>query len=254
MGSRKVAFVTGASRGIGRAIALDLARHGFDIAAAARSVDKSVVDWAGTVEETCARVRDFGQRGLPVKLDLTELDDVRRAVTAVMSEFGRIDVVVTSATNIDFAPDGTYLNEFVATSWEALERHIKVNITSSMLLLHLVLPIMYEQGSGIVMSVTQASAWLDFPELPMPGQGLWHGDPRHAWGHRPSGTGAQTRGRAARCDVVDLRSRHDDLQRLRTLRRHVEGGLPTGDRALGAGARARRDLHRDMRRSIGLQR
>lgn len=172
MGSQKVAFVTGASRGIGRAIALDLARHGFDIAAAARSVDQSVVGWAGTVEETCASVREFGQRGLPVKLDLTELDDVRRAVAAVMAEFGRIDVMVTSATNIDFSPNGTYLNEFVATGWEALERHIQVNITSSMLLLHLVLPIMYEQGSGIVMSVTQASAWLEFPELPMPGQGI----------------------------------------------------------------------------------
>ena len=144
MGEAKVAFVTGASRGIGRAIALDLARHGFDIAAAARSVDHSVVDWAGTVNETCADVR----------------------------EFGRIDVLVTSATNIDFSPEGTYLNEFVSTSWEALERHIQVNITSSMLLLRLVLPVMYAQGSGIVMSVTQASAWLDFPELPMPGQGI----------------------------------------------------------------------------------
>ena len=97
---------------------------------------------------------------------------MRRAVDAVMAEFGRIDVLVTSATNIDFSPDGTYLNEFVATSWEALERHIQVNITSSMLLLRLVLPVMYAQGSGIVMSVTQASAWLEFPDLPMPGQGI----------------------------------------------------------------------------------
>ena len=172
MGETKVAFVTGASRGIGRAIALDLARHGFDIAAAARSVDHSVVDWAGTVDETCKTVREFGRQGLSVKLDMTELDDVRRAVDAVMSEFGRIDVLVTSATNIDFSPDGTYLNEFVATSWDALERHIQVNITSSMLLLRLVLPIMYAQSSGIVMSVTQASAWLDMAELPMPGQGI----------------------------------------------------------------------------------
>jgi NAD(P)-dependent dehydrogenase (short-subunit alcohol dehydrogenase family) len=172
VGDAKVAFVTGASRGIGRAIALDLARHGFDIAAAARSVDRSVVDWAGTVEETCSTAREFGRRALPVKLDLTELDDVRRAVDAVVAEFGRIDVLVTSATNIDFSPDGTYLNEFVATSWEALERHIQVNITSSMLLLRLVLPVMYAQGSGIVMSVTQASAWLEFPDLPMPGQGI----------------------------------------------------------------------------------
>jgi NAD(P)-dependent dehydrogenase (short-subunit alcohol dehydrogenase family) len=117
-------------------------------------------------------VEEFGQRALAVKLDLNELDDVRRAVDTVMHEFGRIDVLVTSATNIDFSPDGTYLNEFVNTSWEALARHIQINITSSLLLLRLVLPIMLEQRSGIVMSVTQAAAWLDLPDLPMPGKGI----------------------------------------------------------------------------------
>ena len=120
MESQKVAFVTGASRGIGRAIALDLARHGFDIAAAARSVDQSVVGWAGTVEDTCVSVREFGQQGLAVKLDLTELDDVRRAVAAVMAEFGRIDVLVTSATNIDFSPDGTVIWSLPSTPPHAL--------------------------------------------------------------------------------------------------------------------------------------
>jgi NAD(P)-dependent dehydrogenase (short-subunit alcohol dehydrogenase family) len=168
----KVAFITGASRGIGKAISLDLARHGFDIVATARSLEESVVSWGGTLQETASEVRDLGRRALPVKLDLTIQHDVRAAVDVAVEEFGRIDVLVTNATNIDFSPEGTYLNEFVATSWEALERHITVNIVSNMLLLRLILPLMYEQGSGIVMNVTQDAAWLSMSGLPMPGKGM----------------------------------------------------------------------------------
>ncbi len=57
MAHGKVALVTGASRGIGKAIALDLARHGFDIVATARSLSASIPGWVGTLEETAARVR-----------------------------------------------------------------------------------------------------------------------------------------------------------------------------------------------------
>jgi NAD(P)-dependent dehydrogenase (short-subunit alcohol dehydrogenase family) len=168
----KVALVTGASRGIGQAIALDLARHGFDIVPTARSLAQSVVPWGGTLEETAGRVRDLGRRAFPVTMDLTEQGDVRAGVAATLEEFGRIDVLVTSATHIDFAPDGVYLNQFVDTSWESLERHIQINVVSTMLLLHLVLPVMYEQGRGIVMNVTQNSSWISLPDLPLPGQGI----------------------------------------------------------------------------------
>jgi NAD(P)-dependent dehydrogenase (short-subunit alcohol dehydrogenase family) len=172
MSDRKVAMITGASRGIGRAIALDLARHGFDIVPTARSLGASVVSWDGTLEETAARVRGYGQMAHPVMMDLTRENDVRQGVEAALDRFGRIDVLVTNATNIDFASDGTYLSEFVDTSWEALRRHVEVNVVSTLLLLRLVLPGMYEQGSGIVMNVTQNAAWLSMPDLPMPGQGL----------------------------------------------------------------------------------
>jgi enoyl-[acyl-carrier protein] reductase III len=172
MADAKVALITGASRGIGQAIAFDLARHGFDVVPTARSLDRSVVAWGGTLEETAARVRELGHRALPVAMDLTRQDDVRAGVAAALDEFGRIDVLVTSATHIDFAPDGVYLNEFTNTSWESLERHIQINIVSTMLLLRLVLPVMYEQGQGIVMNVTQNASWISMPGLPLPGQGI----------------------------------------------------------------------------------
>jgi 3-oxoacyl-[acyl-carrier protein] reductase len=172
MSDNKVAMITGASRGIGRAIALDLARHGFDIVPTARSISESVVGWGGTLEETAERVKGYGQSAYPIKMDLTREEDVRQGVEAALGYFGRIDVLVTNATNIDFAADGTYLNQFVDTSWEALKRHVDVNISSTLLLLRLVLPAMFDQGSGIVMNVTQNASWLSMPDLPMPGEGI----------------------------------------------------------------------------------
>ena len=112
-----------------------------------------------------------------------------------------------------------------------------------MLLLHLVCcPSCTNSGSGIVMSVTQASAWLDFPDLPMPAKASVACHPRHSRRHRPFGAGAQTRkSHTARSHRVDVRPGYDDLQCVRALRRHVEGGLLPDDRAFGARARPRRD-------------
>jgi NAD(P)-dependent dehydrogenase (short-subunit alcohol dehydrogenase family) len=172
MSDARVALVTGGSRGIGRAIAVDLARHGFDVAPTGRSLGSSAEAWPGTLDETAEQIEGFGRRAVPVKMDLTSEDDVRNGVEKVLSEFGRIDVVVTCATHIDFSPDGTYLNEFVNTRWEALKDHIDINIVSTLLLLRLVLPGMVEQGSGIAMNVTQNAAWLSMEDLPLPGQGI----------------------------------------------------------------------------------
>ena len=168
----KVALVTGASRGIGRAMAIDLAQHGYDIVPTARSLSESVVPWAGTLEETSERIRELGQRALPVKMDLAQQSDVRSGVKAALDEFGRIDVLITNGAFVDFAPDGTFLSQFINTSWESLERHIETNIVSTMLLHRLVLPVMCEQRSGIVMNITQNWSWISMPDLPMPGDGI----------------------------------------------------------------------------------
>jgi len=165
-------MVTGASRGIGKAIALDLARHGFDIVPTARSLSASVVAWGGTLEETAERARGYGRRALPLAMDLLEQDQIQRGFARALDEFGHIDVLVTSATNIDFSPTGTYLNSFVDTDWEALERHARVNVISAMLLNHLAIRHMVGRKTGIVMNVTQNAAWLTAPDLPLPGRGI----------------------------------------------------------------------------------
>lgn len=84
-----VALVTAASRGIGRAVALDLAAHGADVALGVRDPDAA----AGLADE----IRGTGRRVVVVPMDVTDLPSCRAAVDAVVAELGRIDVLVNNA-------------------------------------------------------------------------------------------------------------------------------------------------------------
>jgi NAD(P)-dependent dehydrogenase (short-subunit alcohol dehydrogenase family) len=85
----RVALVTGAARGLGRAIALGLARHGADVAAADRD--------AGGAAETADAVRVLGRQAGSFDCDVSREDQVRRLVADVLARFGRIDVLVNNA-------------------------------------------------------------------------------------------------------------------------------------------------------------
>jgi NAD(P)-dependent dehydrogenase (short-subunit alcohol dehydrogenase family) len=177
MTDSKVAFITGAARGIGRAIALDLARHGFDIVATARSLESpTFADKPGTLQETAERVRGYGRRALPLKLDLLSEDDIRAGFARAVAEFGRIDVLVTSGNYVEPGPEGTYSNKFVDVPWDAFERHIRITGLSTLYLNQLAARQMMIQGSGIIANVTQNAIWLNVPELvesmPLPGAGM----------------------------------------------------------------------------------
>src|SRR6266852_6376023 len=95
---RKVAIVTGASRGIGKAICAHLALQGFDVVVTARSVtENDVTLFPGTIGETARLVESVGARALPVRCDLKSEDDVRGVVDAALAEFGRVDLIVNNA-------------------------------------------------------------------------------------------------------------------------------------------------------------
>jgi 3-oxoacyl-[acyl-carrier protein] reductase len=85
----RVAFVTGASRGIGRAIALTLCRAGFDIAVGSREVEGN--------EDVVNEIRTCSGKASAINLDLTSLPSIKEAFAKALQEFGRVDVLVNNA-------------------------------------------------------------------------------------------------------------------------------------------------------------
>src|SRR5438093_11907664 len=99
-----VALVTGASRGVGRAIAVALADAGADVACAARATDSSPLKLPGTIVATVRAVEARGLRGLAVPTDLSRPAEVEAMVERTSGHFGRLDVLVNNAA-IPFAGD-----------------------------------------------------------------------------------------------------------------------------------------------------
>ncbi|ADH61044.1 3-oxoacyl-(acyl-carrier-protein) reductase [Thermoanaerobacter mathranii subsp. mathranii str. A3] len=87
---RKTAFITGGSRGIGRAIARRLAKDGFNIVINYSKSDRSA-------EEVVREVKEYGVEAMAIKCDVSKYDEVEKAIDKIVEEFGSIDVVVNNA-------------------------------------------------------------------------------------------------------------------------------------------------------------
>lgn len=98
--SDKVAIVTGAGTGLGKQMALALAEAGANVAVAARRIE--------LCQQTAEEVTALGVRGLAVRMDVTEKDQVRAMVDTVLNELGSIDVVVNSAASLHTAPSESH--------------------------------------------------------------------------------------------------------------------------------------------------
>jgi NAD(P)-dependent dehydrogenase (short-subunit alcohol dehydrogenase family) len=174
---QRVALVTGASRGIGRATALALADAGFDVAIVARTRQEGTArdesdsgqgrPLPGSLDSTASDVAARGRRALPVVADLLDRDSLVRAAAETLAEFGRIDVLVNNA--VDTGP-GSML-PFTETTIEQFERKVQANYLSHLVLIKAVLPGMLERGSGTIVNVTSHTATHD-PPAPV-GSGGW---------------------------------------------------------------------------------
>jgi NAD(P)-dependent dehydrogenase (short-subunit alcohol dehydrogenase family) len=153
-GSAPVAFVTGASRGIGKACAVELARAGFRVAVTARTL--SATDQRklpGNLEETAAAIVDAGGEALPLQLDLDDRTSIDAAVDAVLLRWGRIDVLLNNA----FYQTWESQQPLVDMSMEHLDKQIRVNLLAPMYLAKLVLPQMLERGNGVVVNMVSGA-------------------------------------------------------------------------------------------------
>jgi NAD(P)-dependent dehydrogenase (short-subunit alcohol dehydrogenase family) len=175
-----VALVTGASRGIGKAIAINLARAGFDVALGARTLREgeerehsSTVARSdtrplpGSLEETATLVEQSGQRALPVYLDLLDRVSLGSATATVLDRWGRVDVLVNNGRYV--GPG--HMDQVLDTPVELIDRHLQANVMAPVILTKLVVPQMVERGAGVIINLASSSGTMD-PPAPA-GQGGW---------------------------------------------------------------------------------
>lgn len=144
--SGRVALVTGASRGIGRAIALALAEHGADVAV-------NFLSHEAEAREVCARIGKLGRRALPVRADVSLAREVDTLVNAVRTELGEVSVLVNNAGISRPQP----LQEISERDWDDI---LTVNLKSMFLVTQAVLPAMRKARWGRIINLSSVAAQL----------------------------------------------------------------------------------------------
>jgi NAD(P)-dependent dehydrogenase (short-subunit alcohol dehydrogenase family) len=178
---RRVALVTGASRGIGKCGALALARRGFDLIITARTVhegdgrsrpsnSKAVhheVAISGSLETTAMEIEALGRSCLVIPMDLMDRQSIHRVAEEALGTWGRVDVLFNNAI---YQGPGT-MDTFLDLPLELAERCLIGDYLHPMLLIQLVLPQMLERGEGRLVNMLSEAA---FTTPPAPaGSGGW---------------------------------------------------------------------------------
>ncbi len=153
----KVALVTGASRGVGAATAVALARAGCHVACAARATAAQPQRTAGTIDETVARVEAAGRRGLAVPTNLAVDADVEAMVASTVEEFGRLDILVNNAA-ITFIGD-------LDIPLSRYDLVMQVNLRAPMIAIRQAAPVMRKGGGGVIVNVSSVAAMFPHPSL-----------------------------------------------------------------------------------------
>ena len=150
----RTALVTGGGRGLGRALALGLAREGADVAVHYRRS-------AAGAEQVAAQITDLGRRAVTVQADITSLEQVKRMTATAFASLGRIDVLVNNVG--DAAPE--------QQSWRSLDerlidRVLLTDVKGTLLVTHAVGERMLEQGGGAIVSVCSNVVVTGSPRAP----------------------------------------------------------------------------------------
>jgi 3-oxoacyl-[acyl-carrier protein] reductase len=139
----KVALVTAASRGLGKAVAWEFAREGAHVAICARGKDVLRATAREIAVDTWGEI-------FPIVADVTKPEDIQRLVSAVEEHFGQIDILVNNAGG---PPTGTFM-DFDDETWEAA---LQLNLMSTVRLCRAVLPGMQARRWGRIVNMTSAS-------------------------------------------------------------------------------------------------
>lgn len=174
----QVAFITGASRGIGRATAIAFARAGYNLALSARTLEEGETHThavrhadgtalSGSLNATAAEAREYGVEVNVFRMDLLDAASVTAAADQVVAHFGRVDVLINNAVY-----QGSDLNlPFMSLEAETLERVAQGYILAPFLLTRRLMPQMLEQGGATIINMTSGAGESD-PPVPA-GKGGW---------------------------------------------------------------------------------
>jgi NAD(P)-dependent dehydrogenase (short-subunit alcohol dehydrogenase family) len=174
------ALVTGASRGIGKAIAIDLAKAGYDVALAARTVakDDPTLDHSlsvhkadtrplpGSLEETAEEVRAVGREAILLRMDLTDLTSVEAAMSQLLDQWGGAEVVVNNGRHIGPGLMDTILD----TPIEEYSKFLMAHGIAAIRIVQMLLPPILEAGGGTIITTSSGAAYDWYPKG-QPGKG-----------------------------------------------------------------------------------
>lgn len=139
----KIALVSGAARGIGRAIALRLARDGADV---------GLIDLGPAIDETAELVRGLGRRAVAIRADISSAAETRAAVARIAAELGAVDLLVNNAGIVDNIATVEKMSD------EAWEKEIGVNLTGAFNLVRACVGAMAERGFGRIVNISSVAA------------------------------------------------------------------------------------------------
>ncbi|MCW2523790.1 MAG: hypothetical protein JWO63_2125 [Frankiales bacterium] len=149
--SDKTVIVTGASRGIGKQIAIELGRRGYNVVVAARTVTAHH-RLAGSIGETVEAITAAGGQALAVQTDVRSVDSVADLVRAAVEAFGGVDVLVNNAADTSGGTPG--LTELKLEDWLA---QLDTNLHGPLRLMQAVVPEMRKRGGGTIINLTSGA-------------------------------------------------------------------------------------------------
>jgi NAD(P)-dependent dehydrogenase (short-subunit alcohol dehydrogenase family) len=149
----RVAIVTGAGRGLGRQMALALARCGADVVCAARTPEQ--------IESAAAEIRALGRRAITVPTDVRRSEQIDRMVARCIEAFGRVDVMLANAGG-GGAAVGKRADEATDADWHDT---LDTNLSSFFFCARAVIPHMRRQGGGVIISVASGTGLRGDPRL-----------------------------------------------------------------------------------------
>jgi NAD(P)-dependent dehydrogenase (short-subunit alcohol dehydrogenase family) len=178
--TNRTAIVTGATRGIGRATAIALARLGYDVVVTGRTVHEGdiarrpeaealpeLTKVSGSLDSTVAAIEAEGRRGIPIVLDLLDRDSLQPVAEQALAALGHVDVLVNNAIYVGPAGERRFLD----TPPDEIEKRIFGNVAAQLVFMQPILRAMVARRQGVIANITSGAGYFT-PHAPI-GEGGW---------------------------------------------------------------------------------